>query len=216
MKLLKKVILVFWLVGINSNIQSSDAAHAAQLVELSKEIDQMRTGLPKFKAELYRQYPNPNDGDGKEVHGLFNTIEASLVPLAVKELELARKDPWILSEDKSILQVARTGLSEPSPEELDAGKIHKSFVEVVSAYKKELDKRHPKHCSSCRSWRHPFGRCSQLHQHYNELVKPLVQFMATIVVIHSRDPEVLLKARSIHNAIKASSNQTVQETKTPD
>lgn len=219
MKLAKRVMLVLSLVCISSNVASSDTANTAKIEELRKKADEIREVMPKIRAELYKQYPNPDDSDGRVVHELVQATETCAVPICVMAFEFVHKNPWILSENESIMKVAQEGLTKPLQEEIDFNTMYVRLAEVSKAYKKELDSRHPKNCSSCRTWRYPFGRCSLLHQHYNELMKLTESWAGTLATFHARDPQAFIQFKAIEAAVKASEEKTVQvakKTKTTD
>lgn len=213
MKLLKKVVVVLSLMHIGPIASSDEAAQCAlrkETFELLAERAELLRDLPYLETELYKQYPNPDDPEGKEVHRLFLTVPTQMLKITEKRLELARKDPWLLLENNAINAIAGQGLTELSPEDMrsNASKLYCLAAKKIRAYKRELDRRHPACCSSCISWRYPLGRCRIVRQHYEECLKPIVEVMAIAAVAQSNDPEVYVKAEQL--AVKVRDAQALQ------
>ncbi len=106
--------------------------------------------------------------------------------------------------------IAKQGLTELSPEAVhnNASKAYCLAAKKIRAYKRELDRRHPAWCFSCRSLRHPLGRCRIVHQHYEGCLKPLVEVMAIAALAQANDPEVYVKAEQL--AVKVRVAQALQ------
>lgn len=206
MKLLKRVVFVVSLVCLNSTTYSADAV----IAELSACLQQVSALLPKFEQELHKQYPNPDDSQGREVHRLFNEAKSTLVPVIEDQLKLMREHPWTLTEKDSIFRRLAAQLPTMQPDKNDANKAYQCYVQMTQVYKQELDRLHPESSCTCSSVR----PCRLLHKEYVQYMQPMQRLLQAVMVSQSKDPDLFVKCRAIAGAVQENPGPSIKKAKT--
>lgn len=204
----KIVVCVVSLVCLNSTMYSADAA-AGAIGELSACLQQVSASLPKFEQELHKQYPNPDDSQGREVHRLFNEAKSTLVPVIEDQLKLMREHPWTLTEKDSIFKGLVAQLPTMPPEKNDANKSYLYYVQMTQVYKQELDRRHPESTCTCA----PLRPCKWLHKEYVQYMQPMQRLLQAAMVSQSKEPDLFVKFHAIADAVQANPGPSIKKAK---